>query len=167
MNKNEFAVAVCDIHFSKSTFAIAVKADEKELAETEMVAAYDCWALMDIEKCIIPEYDEEVIQKTCIGDFIIKWLEIKGIKADEVLDLVPLDGYCFDNPPADCTDVSEWRDERVCRYWFDKTVLSEYLSREHNTTVKDYINLCTPDDVDCDIIQEIPFVIKSIVIKGF
>lgn len=159
--KDFFALAICYIEFKDTDFAVVVRRKDKELAEVFMAEAYGCWCSQDTEKCILPDYDADAICQICYGDFIKAWLRKKDIPCDEDLDFISFDGYCTDDPPADVDeiDASDWRDERVTYYWFKKDALELYC-KSINTTLEEYIKYYSNDDVDCDLLQELEYVLK-------
>lgn len=162
---SDYTLAICEIGFKNTEYAVVVKKEDKELAEAEMALAYDCWSSEDEEQCIIPGYDTDVIGQACYGDFIIEWLRKRGISCNEDIGFVMLDTYCHDEPPADCEeDACDWRDVRITMYWFEKSLLVDYL-KTLNTTVEEYLHTYTYDDVDCGILQEVPYAFKLTVIN--
>lgn len=159
--ENEYALAICYIEFKDTFFGLAVKKCDKDLAETIMQEAYDCWCTQDVNSCILPNYDADAICQTCYGDFITQWVREKGIPCNEDIDLIPLDGYCMDEPPieTDTCDVSDWRDQHANYYWFRKEELIEHLN-SLKTSLDEYLKHYTRDDVDCDILQNLEYVFK-------
>ena len=156
-----YALAICDIEFKNTEFAVVVNACNKVRAESEMKAAYECWSSECAEECIIPGYDTDSITQACYGDFIIEWLNVKCIPCDEAVGVVWLDTYCHEEPPADYAgDPSYWLDNHITTYWFKKSELDIYL-KTLGTTTEDYLHSYTYDDVECDVLQNVPFLFQK------
>lgn len=155
-----FSLATCYIEFKDTDFAIAVYRCDKEIAEIFMAEAYACWCTQDVDACILPGYDEQSICQSCYGDFIRAWIREKGIDCDEDLGLVPLPGYCVDTPDeVDDIDISDWRDEHVTYYWFLRTDIEAYC-KETEFDYGKYVQSCSKDDVECDLLQQFEHVFK-------
>lgn len=161
VHAESYTLATCYIEFKETDFALAVKRCDKELAEIIMAEAYACWSSQEEEECILPGYDTNAICQACYGEFIVAWVREKGILCDEDLGLISFAGHCTDEPPEDIdkVDVSDWRDERVTYYWFKKDALDMYFS-SLDTTLEKYKKTSTYDDVDCDLLQELEYVLK-------
>lgn len=155
-----YSLATCYIEFKESDFAIAVNRRDKETAEIYMKEAYACWCSQDVKSCILPDYDEQSICQSCYGDFIRAWVREKGVCCDEDLGLIPLPGYCVDTPDDfEDIDISDWRDERVTYYWFLKKDIEDYC-KVTEFDFKKYIQMCSKDDVDCDLLPQFEYVFK-------
>ena len=98
LTNENYSLASCYIPFRDIDFFVAVRPEEKALAEVLMSKAYDCWAAEDAEQCIIPCYDENAICQTPYGDFIIEWLREKGIPCNEEIGLIALDSNYMEEP---------------------------------------------------------------------
>jgi len=161
---NLFVLAICEIPFRESDYAVAVKVGDKVRAEEEMEKAYDCWNNPVDTECIILGHTPDTITCTPYGDFIEDWLRAADIPFNEEIGLIMLDSYCAEVAPENCEDSTEWYDERITMYWFEKELLENYLAII-DETLEHYLNSYTYDDVECDILQNVPYCFELTVME--
>ena len=65
----------------------------------------------------------------------------------------------FDDDEIEDIDISDWRDERVTYYWFLRTDIENYCKKTAFDYDK-YIQSCSKDDVDCDLLQQFEYAFK-------
>lgn len=153
--------AFCEIVYKNAAYYVMVAKEDKEKAEKLMEQAYDCWVSQDIAEC--PDkmgYTEDTLSCVPYGDFIEEWLKYHKIKFNDTVGYIPLSTYCHEEPAEDeeYEDINEWKDERFTTYFFEKKELQKYF--KYTVQLKEFLRNHTYDDVECDILGNVPFVFR-------
>ena len=144
-NKHAYTLATCDLPFRDDTYSVACRIKDKKAIERAMEDAYDCWNSEDSDACILEGYDQDTIGQVCVGDFIEAWIRHLGYCINEDLELIRLEGYCFDEQEGE-EDVSDYRDAHVTEHWFMRNKVLEY-TRYQGLTLDEFMQTQTQDDV--------------------